>query len=191
MTLHPLLAGRRSPRAYDPAAVLSDDQIRRLLEAARWAPSAANSQPWRFILGRRGDAVFQRIYDTLAPGNRRWADRAGALLVGLAEVARADGQPNPYAGYDLGQALAHLSVQAEHEGLVVHQMGGFAADKVRVELGVPEGTDPFVVAAIGHAADPASLPDDLRERETAPRSRRPLTELVHGEDWARPHDLVA
>ncbi|QHC69028.1 nitroreductase family protein [Rathayibacter sp. VKM Ac-2801] len=174
-----VLAERWSPRSYDATATVSDETLASLLEAARWSPSASNSQPWRFIVARRGSDEFDRIVATLAGFNGAWAGSAAVLVVALAETVDSEGKPRPWAVYDLGQSIAHLSVQAHHEGLHVHQMAGFDKDAVRAAFGVDERFDPVTIAAVGVAADADALPNEtLRERETAPRTRLPLEELV-------------
>ncbi|PPG50487.1 nitroreductase [Rathayibacter sp. AY1E9] len=174
-----VLAERWSPRSYDATATVSDETLASLLEAARWSPSASNSQPWRFIVARRGTDGFDRIVSTLAGFNGAWAGSAAVLVVALAETVDSEGKPRPWAVYDLGQSIAHLSVQAHHEGLHVHQMAGFDKDAVRAAFGVDERFDPVTIAAVGVAADADALANEtLRERETAPRTRLPLEELV-------------
>lgn len=172
------LVERWSPRAYDPAAELSDDTVRTLLEAARWAPSANNVQPWRFIVARRGTAAFTTIHDALMGFNQAWADSAAALVVNIAEVADEGGAPRPWAKYDLGQAVAHMSVQAQHDGLHTHQMGGFDAARLAEAFGLRGGLEVVSITAVGKVGDASALPEPLREREVAPRSRKPLDELV-------------
>ncbi|HEU4466366.1 MAG TPA: nitroreductase family protein [Agromyces sp.] len=172
------LVERWSPRAYDPAAELSDDTVRTLLEAARWAPSANNVQPWRFIVARRGTAAFTTIHDALMGFNQAWADSAAALVVNIAEVADEGGAPRPWAKYDLGQAVAHMSVQAQHDGLHTHQMGGFDAARLAEAFGLRDGLEVVSITAVGKVGDASALPEPLREREVAPRSRKPLDELV-------------
>jgi nitroreductase len=178
LDLHPLLAGRWSPRAFDPEAVVTDGELTSLLEAARWAPSDRNSQPWRFVVARRGSDAHKQIFTNLTPGNRRWAVAAPVLLLGAHVASSASGVPLRHAEYDLGQAMAHLSVQATALGLHVHQMGGFAGDSVVVDLELPEGVVPTVVAAVGRLGDPEVLPADLRFREVGLRTRHPLDEIV-------------
>ncbi|PPH18511.1 nitroreductase [Rathayibacter sp. AY1C4] len=174
-----VLAERWSPRSYDASATVSDETLASLLEAARWSPSASNSQPWRFIVARRGTDGFDRIVATLAGFNGAWAGSAAVLVVALAETVDSEGKPRPWAVYDLGQSIAHLSVQAHHEGLHVHQMAGFDKDAVRAAFSVDERFDPVTIAAVGVAADADALANEtLRERETAPRTRLPLEELV-------------
>jgi nitroreductase len=176
--LHPLLAARWSPRALDPAHELSPEQLTCLLEAARWAPSASNTQPWRFAVALRGSAEHAALLDALAPGNRIWAHAASALVVAAAETVAPDGAPRPWALYDTGQAVAHLSVQAEHEGLAVHQMGGFDRDRVRSVLAASDALEPLVVLAVGRRDETVELPEPLAGREAAPRTRLPLDELL-------------
>ncbi|NRD09093.1 nitroreductase family protein [Rathayibacter agropyri] len=174
-----VLAERWSPRSYDTAATVSDETLASLLEAARWSPSAANSQPWRFIVARRGSDEFGRIVATLAGFNGAWAGSAAVLVVALAETVDTEGKARPWAVYDLGQSVAHLSIQAHHEGLHVHQMAGFDKDAVRAAFGVDERFEPMTVAAIGVAAGAEALENEvLRDRETAPRTRLPLNDLV-------------
>lgn len=180
-TEHPILdvlADRWSPRAYDAGTPIDEAALASALEAARWSPSASNSQPWRFVVARRGTELHRAILDALLGFNQVWAGDAAALIVAIAETADADGRPITHAVYDLGQAVAHLSVQAHHDGLVVHQMSGFDPDKVRELIGLEERFVPMTVVALGPLGDPELLPDPLRERESAPRLRRPLSETV-------------
>jgi nitroreductase len=176
--INDVLAERWSPRSYDASAPLDEQKLTAALEAARWAPSAGNSQPSRFIVARRGSAAFDTIVANLMGFNSVWATSAGALIVGVAEVTDAEGKPRPWAKYDLGQALAHLSVQAHHDGLHVHQMGGFEADGLREAFNIGDRFEPVSVAAIGVLASPEALPEPLRQREVAPRIRKPLEELL-------------
>jgi nitroreductase len=176
--LHPLLADRWSPRAFDPTVALTDDQVAALFEAARWAPSAANSQPWRFLPAHRGSADFEAIFASLAPGNQAWAGAASALVVVASSTVDGAGDPAPWALYDTGQAVAHLSTQASHEGLFVHQLGGFDKAALAETFGLDATLLPVVVLAIGLRGDATALPELLAERETAPRTRLPLTDIV-------------
>ncbi|WP_347059671.1 nitroreductase family protein [Blastococcus sp. HT6-30] len=176
--LHPLLAGRWSPRGLDTAHELTDVQLTALLEAARWAPSANNSQPWRFAVARRGTPEFAAVQEALAAGNQLWAHAASALVVVAAETAGPDGAPRPWAVYDTGQAVAHLSVQAEHEGLAVHQLGGFDRDRVAALLDLPAPVVPLVVLALGRRDEEAQLPEALAARERTARERLPLDTLL-------------
>ena len=176
--LHPLLSERWSPRGFDASHRLPERQLTALLEAARWSPSANNVQPWRFVVTQRGEAAFERLVSTLSGGNRRWAGRASALLLVLAETADETGAPRAYGLYDTGQAVAHLVTQAESEGLSTHQLGGFDRAAAIDAFGIGPRLTPVVVIAVGLRQDEHELPDDLAEREGAPRRRRPLSELI-------------
>lgn len=176
--LHPLLAERWSPRALDPRHVLRPGQVTALLEAARWAPSAGNTQPWRFVVALRGTPAHAAVLDTLAGGNRQWAHAASALVLVAAETVAADGTPRPWAVYDTGQAVAHLSVQAQHEGLAVHQLGGFDVAAAAALLAGSSRVQPLVVLAVGRRADAAQLPGPLAARERAPRTRLAVDDLL-------------
>lgn len=176
--LHPLLAARWSPRGFDRAHTLTAHQVTALIEAARWAPSAFNSQPWRFLLARRGEAAFDGVFDVLIPANQRWAGAASALILVAAETVAPDGEPRPFAVYDTGQAVANLVAQAGHEGLAVHQMGGFDPAAAAQRFRLPAGVQPLVVVAVGRHDPAAPLTGSLAERERAPRTRRPLGDLL-------------
>lgn len=180
-TAHPVLAvlaDRWSPRAYDAATPIDEEKLASALEAARWSPSANNSQPWRFIVARRGTALHDGIHAALMGFNQAWAGNAAVLIVAVAETAAEDGTPITHAVYDLGQAAAHLSVQAHHDGLVVHQMSGFAPERIRELVGLGERFTPMTVIALGDLGDVEALPEPLQQREVAPRVRRPIAETV-------------
>jgi nitroreductase len=184
--VHPLLAERWSPRGFDRAHEIGDEALAALLEAARWAPSAGNSQPWRFLVTRRGEPAHDRLYATLAPGNQAWAGAASALILVAARTAGDDGRPQPWALYDTGQAVAALVTQAQADGLSVHQMGGFDTGAVRAELGLGENLTPVVVVAVGRHDSEAGLPEPLAAREAAPRTRHPLGDLLLPAPAVRP-----
>jgi nitroreductase len=176
--LHGLLAQRRSPRAFSIDRPVEAQTLRVLLEAARWAPSANNSQPWRFGVARRGEPAFDALTAALAPGNQVWARNAGALVLIATETVGDDGQERRWALYDAGQAAAHLTIQAQAEGLAVHQMGGFDADAAGAVFGLDEHVRPVVVLAVGWHDPQAQLPEPFASRERAPRVRLPLDELL-------------
>ena len=184
---HPIIDAvkrRWSPRAYDGTPVATRD-LASLFEAARWAPSAFNEQPWRWILASRDDeAAFADLLGCLDPWNRKWADAAGALALAVASERFArNGKPNAYAGYDLGQACAQLALQATEMGLFVHPMAGIEPETARERFGIPAGFAAVTALAIGRAGDPETLPEDMRESELASRERKPLNELVFGARW--------
>lgn len=192
LPIHPLLQSRWSPRAFASQS-LPREQILRLLEAARWSPSGGNEQPWSFIVVTRDEGeVFAKTVGALNEGNRVWAQQAPLLVIAVARLVRGDAnQPNAWATYDLGQAVAHLTVQASAEGLAVHQMGGFSADALRELFAIPEEYAPMTAIAIGMIGDPESLPEQLRERERAERTRKPLAAITFGEHWGQPAAVLA
>lgn len=173
-----VLANRWSPRAFDPETPIDEAKLSRALEAARWSPSANNSQPWRLIVARRGTELHDRIHASLMGFNQAWAGNSAVLIVAVAETATAEGAPITHAAYDLGQSIAHLSVQAHHDDLVVHQMSGFEPEKIRAIAGLDERFVPMTVIALGDLGDASALPEPLQQREVAPRVRRPIHETV-------------
>lgn len=175
--LHPLLTGRWSPRGFDPGHALTREDLLPLLEAARWAPSAGNTQTTRWLVTVRGEPAYDRVVSTLTKGNQPWAPRASALLVAVATEAGPDDRPFRSSLHDAGQAVAHLTFQAEAQGLRVHQMGGFDAEAVRREFDLSPVHRPVVVVAVGVVGG-APLPGGLAEREVAPRTRLPLSDLL-------------
>lgn len=183
---HPLLdaiADRWSPRAFDPGRALTEGELLPLLEAARWAASSSNLQPWRLAWALPGDPAFERLLACLNPGNAAWAGRAGALLLGCAVAAKPDGAPNRHAEHDLGAALAQLAVQAAAAGIGVHAIGGFDREAARRALAVPGGVEPVTVVALGWPGDATLLDEGRRDRERAPRTRLALAEVAPRGGW--------
>jgi nitroreductase len=176
--INDVLANRRSPRSLDATAVLSKDDLLAVLEAARWAASAFNGQPWRFFVGQRGDEVFTQILDSLAPFNQGWAHRSSVLILVAGLPAREDGTPNKGFLYDCGLAVAQLVMETHHRGLVAHQMTGFDPEKAAQNLGIDASLIPVAVIAIGKQASAEQLEGPLLERENAPRERKALEEIV-------------
>jgi nitroreductase len=184
-TLHPLLASRWSPTAFDADHDEGWSTVELLLEAARWAPSYGNTQPARYLVGPRGTDTFDRILACLNTGNRGWAFRAGALLVSCAETANAKGEV-PYAEYGVGLATENLVLQAVAEGLVAHQMAGFDAAAVVREFGLPATVRPLTAVAVGVLGPVELLAPEKRERETRPRTRLAPEELWFTGTWGDP-----
>ncbi|MET1053594.1 MAG: nitroreductase family protein [Mycetocola sp.] len=177
--IHDVLAERWSPRSFDPTKEVPAEKITAALEAARWSASASNTQPWRFLVARRGTAEHATIVDNLMGFNQVWASSAQVLIVNLASMTSADGTPLRWAQYDLGQAVANLTVQAHHDGLHVHQMGGIEVDGLREAFDIAPELEPISVTALGVLGSPDALTSDvLREREVAPRSRLALDDVV-------------
>ncbi len=185
--IHELLQSRWSPRAFADGSI-DKAILGSLIEAARWSASSNNQQPWRFVVATKEEKeAFARILGVIMESNQMWAKGAAALLIGVAKMTRdRDGAPNTYALYDVGQAVAHLSIQATALGLYVHQMGGFHRDQAREVLHIPADHDPVVAMAIGYLGDPDQLPEAQRERELSPRTRKPLTELAFAGDRGAP-----
>jgi len=176
--LAPLLQQRWSPRAFTSQAI-EPAVLERLLEAARWAPSCYNEQPWRFVVAHASDtAGFAGILSTLVPFNQAWAKSAAVLGLAVAKLHSGNGKPNAWSHYDTGQAMAQLAIQAEFEGLKIQQMGGFDPAACVTALGIPEGHVPAAAFAIGYEGDPATLDPQIQGQETALSERKPLTELV-------------
>ncbi|HEX4704478.1 MAG TPA: nitroreductase family protein [Pseudonocardiaceae bacterium] len=183
--LHPLIAARWSPRALDPDVDVTDGQLRALLEAARWAASYGDTEPARYLVGRRGDDTFRRIHGVLTGGNPSWTATAAVLLLGAAVTTNEKGDL-PYAEYGLALASQNLVLQAVAEGLVAHQMAGFDQDAARREFALPPDVRPLIVIAVGRLGDPSQLAERRRERETAPRKRLPLGAIAFTGEWGRP-----
>lgn len=179
--VHDLIRHRRSPRAFADRPV-DRETLGSLLEAARWAASSYNAQPWSFIVARREDAAaFERLLGCLVPFNQGWAKNAAVLMVSLAHTKFAhNGQPNRHAYHDVGAATAQLSLQATALGLFAHAMAGFDPACVRERFSLPAEVEPVAAIAIGWPGEPESLPESYRKGETAPRERKSLDAIVHG-----------
>jgi nitroreductase len=174
--IDPLFLRRWSPRAMS-GVPLTRGQLLPLLEAARWAPSGGNGQPWRFAYALAGTPHFDRLLSALVPANREWCLRAGALLLLSAKVVRDDGRPAPGAPFDAGAAWMALALQGTLSGLAVHAMAGFDKEAARAAVALPAGLEPQVMIAVGHPGPVELLPEKLREREV-PSDRLPLEALL-------------
>ena len=173
-----VLAERWSTRVYDADAPLDESALQSALEAARWTPSANNTQPWRFIVARRGTPEFETVHTALRGFNQSWTAAASALVVFVAETETEDGKPLRMAAYDLGQAAAHFTVQAHASGLHTHQMGGFDGQAIADAFGLDSRFVPMTVMSVGSLGDIKQVDEDVRERELAPRSRHSVSDLV-------------
>jgi nitroreductase len=177
-----VIAERWSPRAFQTRPVEAE-KLLALLEAARWAASSRNLQPWHFIIATQQDTGgYARMLDCLNERNRQWAQHAPVLLLVVAEVVNS-GMTNRTALYDTGLAVGNLTLQATADGLALRQMGGFDRDLARRVYQIPDTHEPICVLALGYRGDPDLLPDDLRERELAPRDRKPLSDFVYNGSW--------
>lgn len=180
----PMLAARWSPRAFS-AREVSEAELALLLEAARWAASCYNDQPWQFLVTRRGGEGHEALAATLSPNNRAWAPAAPVLMLACARPLFAhNGQPNRHAWYDVGQAVANMAAQAAALGLQLHQMQGFDAAAARAAFAIPEGIEPVAAIALGEAGDPATLPEALAAREVAERKRHAISAFAHHGKWS-------
>ena len=181
--IHELLKKRWSPRAFDDRPIPAD-HIRSMLEAARWAASSYNQQPWHFLVATKDDAEgFARMVDCLVPGNQGWAKNAALLILTVAKADFDNGKPNHHAAHDVGLAAAQLVMQATDLGLFAHQMAGIEIDKIRATYNVPEGFDPLTAIAVGYGGDPSTLDGKMREMEESTRTRRPFDAFVFAGRW--------
>jgi nitroreductase len=189
--VHELIAKRWSPYGFGDRPVLEDD-LRSLFEAARWAASSYNEQPWTYIVATKEDAEgFERLLSCLVDPNQEWAKAASVLALGCTSLNFSrNNNPNAAAVHDLGLAAGNLSFEATARGLNVHQMIGILPDKAREVFQIPEGIQPVTALAIGYAADPATLPDTFKQRDLTPRQRKPLSEFVFGGKWGTASGLV-
>ncbi len=180
-----LILQRWSPRAFADREIPAAD-LKKLFVAASWAASSSNEQPWRFLLGRKGDGTYKKIFDSLMEFNQMWAKSAPVLVLAVGKMVFSNNDsPNAYGLHDTGAATANLALQATALGLHTHSMAGFNKDKARGSFGIPPEYDMGAVTAVGYLGDPSSLPDGYRERELAPRTRKPVTEFVFSE-WEKP-----
>jgi nitroreductase len=189
--IHDVLARRWSPRAFDERPV-ERETLKSLFEAARWAPSSNNEQPWRFIVASKETSTdYDRLFACLVEGNRKWVFRAPVLILSVASLLfEDDGKPNRHALHDTGMAAENFVLQATALGLQAHQMAGFDTQKARETCLIPTGFDPVAMIALGYPGDPAVLPDYLREREMKPRERQPIGDFVFSIKWGQTSPLV-
>jgi nitroreductase len=190
--LHSLVRERWSPRAYSDKLV-APEVLRSLFEAARWAPSSSNLQPWAYVVATKDDPEnFAKMLGTLVEFNSGWAKQAPVLVLSVAQVKMPkDGSPNRWALHDVGSASAQLTFEANHRGLWVHQMAGFDPEKARQVFLIPQDWEPVAAMTIGYPGDPHSLPERLRDRELAPRTRKALSEFVITGGWGHTAPFVA
>jgi len=189
--IHELLASRWSPYGFADRPV-ADDDLRSLFEAARWAPSSYNEQPWSYIVATKANPEeFKRLLSCLVEGNQAWAKAAPVLALGCTSLTFVrNGKPNAAAIHDLGLASANLVLEAMARGLFVHQMIGILPDKAREIYRIPEDVQPKTGLAIGYAGDPNLLPELYKERDLAARDRKRLNEFVFGGQWGTASRLV-
>ncbi len=188
--IHELIKRRWSPRAFAERPV-EHGKLLSLFEAARWAPSALNAQPWSFILATKEDNEgFDRLLGCLPERNQQWARHAPVLVLSVAQLYLQTGKPNRFAAYGVGLAVENLVIQATALGLYVHQAGGLNEKAVRKAFSIPDGYAPVDIIAIGYLGEPESLPDDLQKQECAPRERKPLEQFVFSERWGNISPII-
>jgi nitroreductase len=189
--INELLAARWSPYAFDARPVTLED-LRSLFEAARWAPSSYNEQPWSFFVATKEDPEeFQRLLSCLVEANQAWAQAAPVLALGVVSLRFSrNNKENRAAIHDLGLAAANLVIEATARRLYVHQMIGILPEKAREVYRIPIHCEAWTAIAIGYRADPADLPDALKERDLSPRQRKPLSQFVFAGEWGNPSPVV-
>ena len=191
---HPIqdiLKRRWSPRAFSDR-IVEREKLQSLFEAARWAASSFNEQPWSFIVTtKEKPEQHAALVGCLTEKNQQWAQRAPVLMVSVAKLNfEKNGKPNRHAFHDVGMAVGNLIVQATALDLYVHQMAGFSVEKVRENYGVPEGFEPVAAIAVGYPDDPNVLPAAFREQEVGPRQRKPIDSFVFEAKWGETSPLV-
>lgn len=187
VAINPHLAARWSPRGFDPAAVVGPADMTALLEAARWAATWGRRQPVRFLVGFRGDPTFAKLAGVLSRGNA-YAHAAGALVLVCADEGTDDNTAR-YAVLDAGAAIANFAVEAVSRSLVTHPMAGFDGAAARVAFAIPDDVLPLAVVAVGSLGDYTQAAPEIVERDTAPRTRRPLDEVAFSDAWGHPLPL--
>jgi nitroreductase len=182
--VHELIRQRWSPRAFD-ARLIEPEKLKSLLEAARWAPSSYNEQPWAFIVGTKDQPeAYGKVLECFIEFNQSWAKAAPVLMLTVAHLTfDKNGQPNRHAFHDVGLAMGNFAIQATAEGLQVHQMAGILPDRAKQIFAIPDGWEAVAGAAIGYPGDPATLSEQLRQREMEERQRKPLKSIVHVGTW--------
>lgn len=186
--IHDLLARRWSPRAFDANRPVSRDQLRTLLEAGRWAPSCNGDEPWRYLIWDKGrdPAGWQKAYDCLSENNKKWVKNVPLLMLSCAGSAfEATGKPNRWTQHDTGAASVSMALQAVAMGLVIHQMGGWDAEKARAAFAIPPEYTPMAMIAVGYQASPDVLDDETKAKELRPRGRKPLAERFYEGGWGK------
>jgi nitroreductase len=183
--IHELHRRRWSPRAFDANRLVEPAKLQSLMEAARWSPSSFNEQPWRFIVATKDQPdEYAKMLACLMEGNQLWARHAPVLMIAAASLQLArNGKPNRHALYDLGQAVAHLTLEATALGLHLHEMAGFFPDKAREAYAIPETVEAVVAIALGYIGEANSLPEDLRRREMTPSTRKPISDFAFEGRW--------
>jgi len=186
-----VLADRWSPRAFSERSVESD-KVASMMEAARWAPSCFNEQPWSFIIADKHEDPdgYHRLFDCMLEGNQAWAGTAPILMLSVAKMFfEYNNKPNRFGYHDLGMAVGNLLAQASSMDLYVHQMAGYHKGMAQKIFRIPQGYEPVAMFAVGYLGDPSQLPEGTRERETEPRKRYPVAEFTYAGIWDKPYSF--
>jgi len=194
-TIYPvndLIRRRWSPRAFENRPV-EKEKLRQILEAARWAPSSYNEQPWTYIVATRHEPEeYDTLLACLVERNQRWAKAAPVLMISLGRrFFSQSGKPNLTWQHDVGLGSENLCLQATDLGLATHQMAGIDRDKIRKTYRIPDDVEPVAAIAVGYPGDPATLPEEFKSSEAAPRSRHPLSEFIFSKTWGRPSSVLS
>lgn len=188
--IHDILSKRWSPRAFDEKAI-EREKLLALFEAARWSPSASNLQPWSFIVGLKGDTTYDKAFSSLVEFNQLWAGFAPVLVLTIAKKnIKESNKINGTYQYDLGQSVAHLSFQAMHEGIYVHQMSGFDQRKAEKEFEIPENYEAVSVIAMGYIGKTEILPERMQKSETDKRIRKELNSFIFSGKFGQTSKLI-
>ncbi|HEU0289606.1 MAG TPA: nitroreductase family protein [Burkholderiales bacterium] len=186
--IHDLLARRWSARAFDAAKPVSREQLITLLEAGRWAPSCNGDEPWRYLIWdkSRDPAGWQKAFDVLSENNRKWVKNVPLLMLSCSgSIFGATGKPNRWGQHDTGAASVSMALQATAMGLMVHQMGGFDADKARAAFDIPAEYTPMAMIAVGYQASADVLDEETKAKELRPRGRKSLGEKFFEGGWGK------
>lgn len=187
--IHDLLARRWSPRAYDKARPVTREQLVTIMEAGRWAPSCNGDEPWRYLVWdrTRDPEGWRKAFDCLSESNKKWVQNVPLLMLSCAgSLFGHSGKPNRWTQHDTGAASVCMALQAEALGLVIHQMGGYDAEKVRAAFAIPAEYTPMAMIAVGYQAEPDILDDETKAKELRPRARKPLAERFYEGGWGKP-----
>jgi len=188
LPIHDLLKRRWSPRAFDPNRPVTREQLKVLLEAGRWAPSCNGDEPWRYLIWDKGrdPQGWQKAYDCLNENNKKWVKNVPLLMLSCAGSAfEATGKPNRWTQHDTGAASVSMALQAVAMGLVIHQMGGWDADKARAAFAIPPEYTPMAMIAVGYQASPDILDEETKAKEMRPRGRKPVVERFYEGGWGK------
>jgi nitroreductase len=186
--IHELLARRWSSRAFDPNRPVPREQLKVLLEAGRWAPSCNGDEPWRYLIWDKGrdPGGWQKAFDCLSENNKKWVKNVPLLMLSCAgSIFEATGKPNRWTQHDTGAASVSMALQATAMGLMVHQMGGFDAEKARAAFSIPADYTPMAMIAIGYQTVPDILDEETKAKELRPRSRKPVVERFFEGGWGK------